>query len=217
MWKLRRRSAERALDETIDQATRASHTGSYLATLISAVALLFSGYTFYDSVVRAPQLAVYVPPRIDYSDPDGPDRPFEVFILPVTIANDGAQSGTVLSINLQVTNPRTKQIKQFYAARLGSWGEQPVKAFAPVSLSGKMSYSQALQFFPRKGETIMRILDLEPGSYQFKLTLDTASSRTVAPLEFEMQIDRLDYRNFSATGTMEMWASDYRPAATKPN
>jgi hypothetical protein len=213
MWK-KRSTAEGTLEESLEQAKRASHTGSYLATLISAIAALFSAYTFYE--VRAPRLAIYVPPRIDYSDPDGPDRPMEVFVLPVTIANDGAQTGTVLSINLQVMNPRTLQVKQFYAARLGSWGEQPTKPFAPVSLSGKASFSHALQFFPRKGETVLRILDLEPGSYAFKLTLDTASTSTVKPLEFEMQIDRLDYRNFSGTGTMEMWANDYRPIATKP-
>jgi hypothetical protein len=33
-------------------------------------------------------------------------------------------------------------------------------------------------------------------------------------LEFEMQIGKLDYRNFNGNGVMEMWAADYRPAAT---
>jgi hypothetical protein len=42
------------------------------------------------------------------------------------------------------------------------------------------------------------------------------AARRVTPLEFEMQIDRLGYRNFSGRGTMETWAAHYRPAATSP-
>ena len=73
--------------------------GGRLATIISALALAFSGYSFYEAVLRAPELAIYVPPRIAYTDPDRPDSPFEVFIIPVTLANDGARSGTVLSLD----------------------------------------------------------------------------------------------------------------------
>ena len=138
MWPQGRRTADRARDDAMDEALgRNSRSGGLLATLISALALAFSGYTFYESVLRAPELAVYVPPGIEYTDPDRPDNPFEVFVIPVTLANDGARTGTVLSIDLEVTNKRSGDKKLFYAAQLGSWGEQPQKPFAPVPLSDR--------------------------------------------------------------------------------
>lgn len=220
-----RSAGTRGHDETLEHARTASYSGNMLATTISAVALLFSAYSVYESVLRAPELAIYVPPRLDYTDPDRPDNPFEVFVVPITVANDGARTGTVLSIDLEVTNPKTGETKTFYADRRGAWRSQPVEPFAPVSLSGRASFSDAVQFFPRAGESVARILDLEPGKYRFKLSLQTAVPETglfgilgkpgpVRPLEFEMQIGQIDYRNFSGAGTMAMWAADYKPATT---
>lgn len=215
-----------AQEDGLDQARAAANRGNLIATVISAVALLFSAYSVYESVLRSPKLAIYVPPRIDYTDPDSPDSPFEVFIMPITLANDGARSGTVLSVDLEVMNQRTNEVKSFYAARRGAWMEQPVKPFAPVSLAGRASFSDALQFFPRNDEKVARILDLEPGTYTFKLTLQTAQPEkdglsaligdggAVAPLEFQMQIGQMDYRNFQGNGTMAMWSPDYKSAST---
>jgi hypothetical protein len=189
-----------------------------IPTLMSLVALMFSGYSLYESALRAPQLSIFVAPRIDYTDPDRPEAVREVFILPLTIANDGARPATVLGLNLEVVNPRSKQKKMFFAARLGAWGERPLRPFAPVVLAGRATFSNAVQFEPRNGETVPRILDSEAGKYGFKLTVETAAARQVAglvagavtPLQFEMQIAELDYRNFQGSGTMEMWAPDYQ-------
>ena len=103
-----------------------------VTTFMSTVALLVSAYSFYESSLKGADLSIFVAPRIDYTDPDRPEAVREVFILPVTIANEGARAATVMSVNLEVVNPRTKQSKTFYAARLGSWGETPLKPFAPV-------------------------------------------------------------------------------------
>jgi hypothetical protein len=188
-----------------------------MPTLMSVVALMFSGYSLYESALRAPQLSIFVAPRIDYTDPDRPEAVREVFILPLTIANDGARPAVVLALNLEVVNPRTKEKKTFFAARLGTWGERPLHPFAPVVLAGRATFSNAVQFEPRNGETVPRILDQEAGKYAFKLSLETAAARQVAgltaavtPLQFEMQIADLDYRYFQGSGTMEMWAPDYR-------
>lgn len=190
-----------------------------LSTSISIAALLISAYTLYESALRAPQLSTFVAPRIDYVDPDRPEAVREVFILPMTIANDGARPATVMAISLEVTNPRTRQSKKFYAARLGAWGEPPLKPFAPVALAGKATFSQALQFEPLVGEDVARILDSEPGSYQLKLTLATAQAASLLadgtpPLAFEMRAGPMDYRMFQGAGTMMMWAPGYQPASS---
>ena len=226
MAKAARDASGRLIEETSGQVhENARSGGGKFATILSAFALLFSGYSFYETVLRAPELAIYVPPRIDYTDPDRPDSPYEVFIVPLTLANDGARSGTILSMDLDVTNPRTGQTKRFYGAYVGSYGNKPVKPLTPVALSGKASFSQAVQFIPRVGEKIPRILDFEAGDYRFEIRLNTATTGSdlpflapvVKPLRFNMQIGKLNYLFFNGTGTMPMWSKDYRPAKSGDN
>ncbi|MCF6200428.1 MAG: hypothetical protein L3J67_13790 [Hyphomicrobiaceae bacterium] len=220
----RRNKADQFINEAVEQtrgATEASHAGRF-ATILSAFALLFSGYSFYETVIKSADFAVYVAPRIAYTDPNSPDHPLEVFILPMTLANDGARTGTVLSIDLTVHKPRTGKSKKFYAANLGTWGVQPRTPFMPVALLGKDTWSQAVQFIPRAGEKVKRILDMEASDYRFELRLSTASSQSdlpflknrIRPLDFAMQTGPTDYRRFNRTGTQPMWSKDYQSAKT---
>ena len=223
MWPNRQRRGSQATDEALEVARDPRRGGGAFATIISAFALIFSGFSFYESVLKAPRLSVYVPPQIAYTDPDRPDSPFEVFILPVTLANDGARTGTVLAIELKVTNPRTSKVKRFYASHFGPWGNDPPRPFAPISLAGKAAFSEAIQFYPRVGEATPRIMDLEPGDYRFEIVVnmvaagrsDVFGPRPVEPLVFSMQAGKMDYRNFTGGRTMEMWSPDYQPAATR--
>ena len=221
----KRNRADQFINEAVDQARGASeisHAGLF-ATIISGFALLFSGYSFYETVVRSADFAAYVPPRIAYTDPNSPEHPLEVFIVPLTLANDGARTGTVLSIDLFVTNPRTKQTKKFYAAHLGTWGQSPKTPFMPVALLGKTSFSKPMQFVPRADEKINRILDFEAGDYEFELKLNTASPDNalpflkpkIRPLNFNMQTHKMNYLRFNKTGTQAMWSKNARSAATK--
>lgn len=191
---------------------------SQISTVLSATAMLLSLYSLYESTLRAPQLEIFVAPLMDYTDPDRPDSVREVFIMPITIANTGARPATVQLVNLEVVNPRTKQSKTFYGARLGTWGETPPKPFAPAVLAGKATFSQTLQFEPRVGQEVARILDFEAGSYILKVTLDVAAGQNEAikprTLQFDMQIGKLDYRYFQGTGTMTMWAPGYQSPTT---
>ena len=41
--------------------------GGFLATVLSAIALLFSGFSYYESSLKSAELAVYVPPMIHYA------------------------------------------------------------------------------------------------------------------------------------------------------
>lgn len=216
-------ATERGLDQARDAGDR---SGGWLATVISALALIFSGYSFYETVWRAPDLAIYVPAQIQYSDPSR--GPFEVFVIPLTIANDGARTGTILAIDLEVRNLKTNEVKRFYASDFGPWRQTPRTVFSPISLVGRQSKSVTVQFVPRRGEAVQRILNQEGGDYAFKLTLRTAEaslgavldklpgarSTSAAPLEFKMRSAALDYRFFNGPGTMEMWSPDYRPVSS---
>lgn len=218
-----RRRSEEANEHGLETIRKASNHSGISATIISAVALIFSGYSFYEAVIKAPALSIFVPQQIAYTDPDNPTSPFEVFILPLTITNDGARTGTVLSLELKVTNPRTGKSKQFYAAQFGSWATNPVQPFAPISLAGRASLSKAVQFLPREGEAVPRIMDLEPGDYEFEITLDMVAAgdsywfadSSVEPLKFSMQTGQMDYRRFTGSNTQRLWSPDYRPAVSQ--
>lgn len=195
------------------------HYAKAFPTLLSVVALGFSGYSLYESALKAPELTVFVAPRLDYTDPDRPEAVREVFILPMTIANDGTRTVTVLGISLEARNPRTGAIKKFYAARLGTWGEKPPRPFAPIVLTGRASFTQALQFEPQNGETVPRILDSTPGKYELTLKMDTAAAASLGTsspraLKFEVEAGEMDYRYFNGNGTMELWVPDYRAPAS---
>ncbi len=100
-------------DIAVENASRFS--GGLGATLLSAVAVVFSGYSLWDTSLKSAELEVFVPRVIYYASPYT-NTNFEMISVPVTITNEGAQTGTVLQMDLAVTDPRTKHTKHFYSA-----------------------------------------------------------------------------------------------------
>ena len=63
--------------------------GNPIVILVSAFALIFSGVSLYETVLKQAHLHVFVPDTIAYTrDPDGG---FEVFAVPLTVTNSGAR------------------------------------------------------------------------------------------------------------------------------
>ena len=82
--------------------------GGITAEVFSGIAVAVSGYSFWHSTLRKPVLRAFVPPVTRYASPYQ-NSIFEVFEIPLTIVNEGARTGTVLSLNLKVTNPRASR------------------------------------------------------------------------------------------------------------
>ena len=141
--------------------------GGTLAVVVSALALLFSGYSLWDTSLKAADLHAFVPPVIQYSAPYQNSN-FEVIAVPVTLTNEGARSATVLSMELTVAEPRTKQTKHFYAADFGRWSMAKTRAnayepFAPISLAGRASRTASVLFYTRGQDEKPEELIREPG------------------------------------------------------
>ena len=203
------------------ETTRGSDSGVVTA-VASALALLFSAYSLYETSVRRPDLRAFVPPVIRYSSPYNNSN-FEVFEVPVTLVNLGARAGTVLSMDLEVENPRKKTKKLFYSADFGRWTMDNANAlnfrpFAPVSLPGKASSSDSVLFYARSDEKVEQVAD-EKGSYRFKLTLYTVFPEDLGPLDrfwqtrpapvlFEMEMPEIDHRVFTQ-GTLPLHAPNW--------
>ncbi len=199
------------------------------AELFSGIAVMVSGYSLWQTSLRRADLRVFVPPIIRYASPYQ-NSVFEVFEIPLTVINEGAQTGTVLSLDLEVTNPRSGAAKQFYSAGFGAWSLAKVAGegllpFTPISLTGRSSQSETVLFYARNDSRVRQIVDV-PGDYQFAMSLLTARNEGLSlfrgsksqPLAFEMNLPYLDHRAFTAGGgTIPLNHPNWQPSATGGN
>lgn len=194
-----------------------------IAAIVSLVALAFSAYSLWETSLKSADLSVFVPPVIQFAQPYNNSN-FEVVEIPVTLLNDGARTGTVLTLKLAVSDPRTKATKHFYAANLGRWTMEKTRAnayapFAPIAVPGNASRTETILFYTQGDEQKPNELIREPGLYQFELSLVAAESGERGWLDklwpprppriaFERQLKAFDARAFN-TGTLPLYAPDW--------
>lgn len=207
----------------------ASHGGNWVATAISAVAFLFSGASFYMSALQQADLEVYVPPVLQYARDGGGE--VDVFALPVTISNNGANTGAVLAMELVVDNPKDgaePKSKTFYSAFVGEHPRDataPHKSFAPIAVPGRATYSETIRFFPQ-GNPLPKIVQ-EAGDYTFTLRLTIAAPAEPSwldhltgppapkPITFSRTLQYLSEQHLAfRRGTISMHAKDWKPTAS---
>jgi hypothetical protein len=212
-------------EEIARDAALAGPSGRHFATLLSATALALSLYSLWESSLRPADIHVYVPPVIQYAAPYQNSN-FEMIAIPVTVANEGAQTGTLLSMELAVTDPRSNETKHFYSADFGRWTMERTRSgayqpFAPISLAGHTSRTESVLFYTRGEQERPEQLIREPGTYQFALRLEEARSddglfarvwpRRAAAVTFERDLRNYDARAFN-TATLPLYAKDWRSA-----
>jgi hypothetical protein len=194
-------------------------------TTAAIVALVLSVYNFWQNTLQPSTLSVFVPPVISYASPFQNSN-FEAFTIPITITNDGARTGTLLSMTLVVTDPTKNISKRFYSANFGRWTNDKyrngdLEPFAPISLPARTSHTETVQFYARSDEKVMQIVQ-DAGRFQFALSLDAAISedlgfvdrflnKAAQPLTFEMVLPELDHRAFtSGAGTVMLHQKDWQ-------
>lgn len=198
--------------------------GGLAVAAISGLALIFSAYSLWETSLKASDLQIFVPPVIYYSSPYNNSN-FEMVQIPVTLLNEGAQTGTALAFDLEVTNTKTKQTKRFYSAEFGVWSmertrQRAYSGFAPISLQGHSSRADQILFYTRGADEKPEQLITEAGAYEFKLTLVEAEGGSgnwlvgllgaSAPVSitFERVLPFYDARSFQE-GTIFMHSPDW--------
>ncbi len=189
--------------------------GGKITAIVSATALLFSGLSLYQSVVKQPDLHVYVPPVMHLGrDETGK---LETISIPITISNRGAREGTVLSVDLVVKNQSGEKSRTFYSAYFGSWPKAGIEPFAPIAVPGRSSYSGTVQFYPKdEGKNIV----LDKGAYDMTMVLNTRFDDSLGmideiwrpetkPLRFSMALPELPFQEMLRGAVVRMHNPDW--------
>ena len=142
------RNAEMApvAERTAERGGRWSGIGAGLATLVSIIALAFSAFSFYETVLKQAMLRFYTPPLI-YMYREGFR---DVFAIPVTISNDGAQRGTILSFDLNVKHLGTGEEMSFQNLHFGASPKGDKRLFTPITVAGRSSFTEVVLFHALK-------------------------------------------------------------------
>ena len=214
--------------KTTSEIVKMGARGGWMPTVFSAVAVGLSCISVYMSTLQSAKLEVYVPPTIHYGRDAGGDT--ELFAIPLTIANDGARSAAVLSIELEVQNLKSNATKRYYSAFLGEHPREATtsnRQFAPLSIAGRGLFSDTVRFYPAGVQP--KLVDAE-GEYVFRLQLNTAApnepslldrlqGRTqLAPVSFQMTLPWIsDQQLGSRRSTIATHAKDWKPVAAGAN
>ena len=154
-----RAKSDESASGIVSQAVRAGSSKGP-ATVISATALCFSGFSLWETSLKQADLSVYVTGVVTYErdraadDSIMPSGGFEVLAVPITIANGGARDGVVLALQLDVNNPKTGLAARFEAtysadaAYFAKTGARPKAPFSALVIAGRSGWTGTLLFYP---------------------------------------------------------------------
>jgi hypothetical protein len=125
------------------------------------VALVFSAYNLWETSLKQAHLSVYVTGVVTYTrdatdDYLAPAGGFEVFAVPVTIANSGARDAAVLSLELDAKSPKSGMTARFDATYIVDAtyfavrreGERPKAPFTALVVAGRSAWAGTILFYP---------------------------------------------------------------------
>lgn len=146
-----------------DLATHAVvHAPGGLTAIVSVVALVFSAYSLWETSLKQAELTAYVTGDITYERDTTADEyiqptgGFEVFAVPITIANSGARDAAVLSLQLDVSNAKaglSARFKSTYTADAvyfasASGKAKPKTPFSALVIAGRSAWTGTVLFYP---------------------------------------------------------------------
>ena len=195
------------------------------SNIVALLALVFSCFSYYETAWKADNLRLYAAPQIEFADAF--NGVFDAFGLPVTIANTGARSGVALSFEMTVENLQSGEKKNYFGAEFGAWKasfNNEAEPFAPIAVPGRETATRRILFFPKKGETVDRLVSTDAGRYRFTLIMHATATERLPVAEpedrsvvltFEMESEGLDYRAFNEGGSVRMNIPGYKTVVSE--
>lgn len=203
--------------------------GGRITALASAVAILFSGFSLWETSLKQPRLTMFVAPVVHYTrDPNGDH---EVFAIPITVANQGARDGAILSFEMDAKQDGAAEAKTFYSAytvdgrffvKPGSYNiqtrrfdrvDRPKTPFAPVAVPGRGTYTGTILFYA-KGKAFPKIVS-EKGTFALNIRvnaeldeslgfLDRLWRKSIEPVRFKVALPYFSKSHLLVGGTHRM-------------
>ena len=180
-----RESKERALDQALEAAKRPAYfEGGRWAVLISFVALVFSAISLYETILKQPRPVLHVASVMHYArEPVGG---WDVFAVPMTIANHGARDAVVIALDLRVVDGKSAApvSTSFASAYVGSNPAKEKQPFTPLSIPGRNSYTGTVLFYPsdlKNGAANAVVNSKQP--YRLCITVRTEANQDYPPLD----------------------------------
>jgi hypothetical protein len=113
--------------------------------MAAAIAFVLSLVNFYATVYESAMLTAFAGCHWQYGrGVPGLGSQVEYFIVPVTIINEGAKTGTVLDMELVVEKDGV--LKSFPANFIGAVVDEKTTLFAPMAIAGHASESNSIVF-----------------------------------------------------------------------
>lgn len=198
--------------------------GTQAAAVASAFAFIFSSFSLYETVLKSPALQIYISPVTHLGRETNGWA--ETISLPFTISNRGAREGTVMDMELTVSNEAGDKTRKFYSAYFGSRPKYENEPFAPLAIAGRSSHSGTMLFYPKEGD---KNVILEPGKYRLKLALKTRFDDTsfldrfidneIPPIEFDMALTEFNFQEMQRGTLLAMrdpsWVIDVNKGEQK--
>ena len=141
----------------------------------SAIALIGSGISLWQTVLKRPILQIYAGDNISFV---GDNDSGHAIAIPLTILNTGARDGVVLSFKLELRDTATGWVKHlqssyiagpdFYASK-----SRPKMAISPIAVPGRDFYAATVLFYPASRE--------EPFENTYEAALDATIEPVIAP------------------------------------
>lgn len=201
----------------------------FLSIAVSFIALLGSVYSFYMTVLKRAKIDTHVGSVIQFQSYNVRQGFTEFFNVPVTLVNSGARSATILSMTLEVHNPRIPQSKYYYPLTVGSFQDSyngRSRPFSPIAIAGRKSDTTELIFdripgqedTPQQIEQDIRHIEIEGGTFDFTLILEVASAGKVRleRVKFSMTIGPLNYQRFAKGGSIPMYNVNFNLSKNIP-
>jgi hypothetical protein len=116
----------------------------------SAIAVVASGISLWQTVLKRPILHIYTGDNISFV---GDNEAGHAIAIPLTILNAGARDGVVLSFNLVARDVGTGWVKHFRSSYVAgtdfySSPSRSKMAISPIAVPGRFFYAATLLFYP---------------------------------------------------------------------
>ena len=116
----------------------------------SAIAVVASGISLWQTVLKRPILHIYAGDNIALV---GDNERGHAIAVPLTILNSGARDGVVLSFNLTARDAGTGWVKHFRSSYIAGTefyasASRSKTAMSPIAVPGRFFYSATLLFYP---------------------------------------------------------------------